>query len=440
MDNLRIPPQNIDAETAVLSSLLAGDTDSLNLLTAGSFYKTAHQTIFQAAEKLNNAGQNIDAVAIKLELESAEKLEDVGGMGFLYNLMEQPLAINMEHYCRVIKEKHTLRRFLEIASVIGSTVHGGGNVPDIVDDIQQMVLSVDGVDPGKECYDIRERIIPAQMRWQEAKTKGIGVRLMSGLHDVYSVTGSSQPGDLIIIAGRPSMGKSALALSITANISRRGVPGAFFSLEMSNNQLEDRLASMESKVNGKKFTTGEFTKENWTAIIEAMNKISKWPLFYDDTPAMSYQQIRQKARRLKAKHNIQYMVVDYLQLARGDSGETREREIASITGAMKQTAKELEIPVILLSQLNRGVEARANKRPMLSDLRESGAIEQDADLIMFLYRDEYYNEGSIESGIAEVNIAKHRNGPTATVKVMWRKEIVRFENWLRAKEGQPYDG
>lgn len=429
MTNKQIPPQNIEAEESVLMTILVNDAPVVyDLLVADDFYKTSHQVIFRTAVDLKDSGQTADLLTIKNALESSGDIGKVGGQAHLVSLIENPYPSNVEHYCKIIRDKASLRRLAHDASDIHASVWSGEDVTDVIDKAQQKILAIDSVAPGNAYCDIQARLMPSLKRWEGARNCGTGVGLMSGYQEIYRLTGGFQPGDLVILAGRPSMGKTAFALNVGVNISGRGVPGAFFSLEMSKEQVEDRIASITSKVNLKKFTTGGFTSDNWKQIMKAVESMDKWRFYYDDTAGSSYHQIRQKARRMKQKHNIQYIIIDYLQLMDGDKGSNREREVASITRAMKLTAKELQIPVILLSQLNRSLERRENKRPMLSDLRESGAIEQDADVVMFIYRDEVYKEDSVDNGVAEINIAKQRNGPTGTVKIAWMDKTARFEN------------
>jgi replicative DNA helicase len=433
--NEQIPPQNIEAEESVLMTVLTNDAPIVyDLLAPEDFYREAHQIIFRRAGEMKDAGKKPDLLTVKDSLESSGEIEKIGGRRYLVYLMEQPYPVNVEHYCAIIRDKANLRRLMKESHDIYQSVWSGEEVPVVIDKAQQRILSIDSVSPGNAYCDLKSRLMPSVKRWQDAKESGSGLGIMSGYHEIYQITGGFQPGDLIILAGRPSMGKTAFALNLAVNISSRGVPGAFFSLEMSKEQVEDRLASIATKINLKKFITGQFSTENWERIIKTLENMKKWQFFYDDSGGSSYHQIRQKARRLKHKHKIQYAIVDYLQLMDGDKDGNREREVASITRAMKLTAKELGIPIILLSQLNRSLENRNNKRPTLADLRESGAIEQDADVVMFIYRDEVYNENSPEKGIAEINIAKQRNGPTGTVKIAWIDKTTRFENLAYGNE------
>lgn len=434
MDNHRLPPQNIEAEESVLGMVLLamdGHKTIFDFLSPDDFYKTAHQKIFNAALFLHNRNENIDLITVKNNLQESGKLGDVGGVDYLSSIVDNMgFVIDVENYCKIIKSKAALRSLIDTCAEGMNLSFGGGEATEIIDYIQKKILSIQSVPTGREFKDLRSQGTDIINRLAVIKENGAGIGVMSGFDDVYRMTGGFHKSDLIVIAGRPSMGKTAFVINTVKNCASKGVPGAVFELEMSNDQIENRLLADDSRVNLIKFKNGDFDKSDWQKIMDSLGRFENWPLFYDDTPVLTHQQIRQKARLLKHKHNIQYIVVDYLQLMDGNK-ESDQRRVSEISRSMKLMAKELELPVILLSQINRKCEERADKRPMLSDIRDSGSVEQDADVVMFLYRDEVYNSDTIHKGIAEVNIAKQRNGPTGTVHLKWTCNIGKFENLAR---------
>lgn len=346
---------------------------------------------------------------------------------------ETPLASNIEHYARIIKDKAILRKLIEQSNTIIKTCFEDSiDVEVVIDDAQKRILGVE-YDAGNvnavACY--RDLSLEAGERYENlANRKGSITGISSGFYILDNITCGFQNTDLIVIAARPGMGKTAIALNIAGNVGKQNIPIAYFSLEMSESQLFDRQVAGESGVNSQKFRSGRFEPSDWEAINKAQGKIYGWPVFIDDSPALHYMEIRRRARNLKKKEGVRLIIIDHLQLIRGDKASTRDREIGSITAGLKATAKELNIPFILLSQLNRQLEQRSNphKRPKMSDLRDSGNIEQDADIVAFLYRPVVYEDDEEFEGHTELNIAKQRNGPIGMIKLRWYEKTTKFQN------------
>ncbi|MFC1515619.1 replicative DNA helicase [Thermodesulfobacteriota bacterium] len=431
----KIPPQAIEAEESVLAAMMLVPeklAEAIDLLDPDAFYRTSHQHIFRACKYLFDKGQPADLVTVTSVLRDKEKLEEVGGASCLSELLDQcPLAHNMEHYARIVKEKALLRKTINTAHQIISSCHSSnGNVRQVVDTAQKNILEINYNGDKGDVTAISDLAIDSMERYETiAKDPGNVTGIPSGFSSLDALTCGFQKSDLIIIASRPSMGKTALQTSMAANMTENSHCVAIFSLEMSKQQIFDRLISGVSRVNLMKFRSGRFAKEDWVEMNRAASKIYDWPMHIEDIGGLSYMDIRRISRALKVKEGIEIVFIDYLGLVEGDKQNGRVGEIESITRNMKAMAKELSIPVVLLSQLNRKCEERANpyKRPVLSDLRDSGAIEQDSDMVLFLYRDERYNKNSRDRGIAELNIAKQRNGPCRMVKLAWLEKIAKFE-------------
>ncbi len=432
----KVPPQQIEAEQSLLGGLLI-DNDGLpaafEVLRGDEFYRDGHRLIFRAIQELFDRNEPVDLVTLADHLGEKQQLEQVGGTSYLASLIEAvPSAANVPVYAKIINEKALLRRLIQAAGEIISHCYGGGkSVEEILDDAESAIFSVTDNRIRSSYFlikDIVKKSIEAIERYQEHREMVSGVP--SGFKDLDKLTAGFQPSDLIIIAGRPSMGKTALALNIARNVSvQNKIPVGFFSLEMSKEQLAMRLLCMEGMVDSHKIRTGFLSRQECAKLLTAAGAFMDVPLFIDDTPAITSLELRAKARRMMADKGLGVVVVDYLQLMRSREGaERREQEISEISRSLKALAKELNVPVIALSQLNRKVEERNNKRPILSDLRESGAIEQDADVIAFLYRDEVYNPDSADKNIAEVSIGKQRNGPIGTIKLHYINSYTRFEN------------
>jgi len=432
----KVPPQQIEAEQSLLGGILIesqGLPAALEVLRGEEFYRDAHRTIFQAFQELFQRNEPIDLITTTEYLSEKNQLDKVGGATYLASLTEMvPSAANVSAYARIIHDKALLRKLIQTANEITALCYGGGkNVEEILDQTEAAIFAVTesrirtSYSPLK---DIVKKSIENIERFQEYREMVTGVA--SHYTDLDKLTAGFQPSDLIIIAARPSMGKTALALSIARNVAMvGGIPVGVFSLEMSKEQLAMRLLCAEARVDSHKIRTGFLSQQECVKMLNAAGKFMDTPMYIDDTPAISVLELRAKARRMKADRGLGLVVVDYLQLMQGRQGvERREQEISDISRSLKGLAKELNVPVIALSQLNRKVEERNQKRPLLSDLRESGAIEQDADVIAFIYRDEVYNKDSPDKGIAEIEISKHRNGPIGRVKLKYIDTYTRFEN------------
>ena len=428
-----VPPQAIEFEEAILSSCFLGQADAvIERLKPEDFYKAAHQKIFSAVCDLARRKVQADLPTIVNSLRDAGQLEEAGGATYIACLLDEtPIAPNIEHYARKIKEKSLLRKLIEQCYLILEACFEDSNeVEKIIIEAQRRILAIEYMHSNETSACYRDLSLEASERYEELQKNNGATGIASGFYMLDYITCGFQKSDLIIIAGRPSMGKTALALNIAANVGSQGIPVAFFSLEMSNTQLFDRQVASQSGVNSQKFRAGEFETSDWNAITKAQSKIYTWPVFIDDSPALHYLEISRRARNLKKKHEIELVIIDHLQLVRGDKAPTRDREIASITAGLKAAAKELDIPIILLSQLNRALEKRGKKhrRPRMSDLRDSGNIEQDADVVAFLYRPVVYEDMEEFEGHAELNIAKQRNGPTGMIKLRWHDKTTKFQN------------
>ncbi len=432
----KIPPQNLEAEMAVLGSMMIDEdaaSVALESLRSDSFYKDAHKKIFQAISDLYSASKAIDLVTLGDELKRSGILDGVGGLSFLIALANSvPTAANINHYVNIVKEKSTLRTLINNSTkVISLCYDTEGNVDEVVDNAERLIFEVRDSKIQSSYVHLKEVVkdsIETIDNLYQKKAHVTGVP--TGYVDFDIKTAGLQSSDLIVVAGRPSMGKSALALGITehAGVIEK-IPLAVFSLEMSKEQLVQRMLCAHAKVDAHKVRTGYLAPSDWPRLTAAAGKLSEAPIYIDDTPGISVMELRTKARRLKAHHDIQLIILDYLQLMRGSSGmENRQQEISEISRSLKALARELHVPLIAISQLSRAVESRTDHRPQLSDLRESGAIEQDADLVALILREEYYNPTPENQGIAEVIIAKQRNGPVGTIKLAFIKEYTRFEN------------
>jgi replicative DNA helicase len=432
----RIPPQSIEAEESVLGSILL-DNQAINIclerIRAEDFYRASHQTIFEAMSSLSDKREPIDIVTLGQQLRAMGQLENIGGAQALSLLASAvPNAANVGYYARVIKEMSIRRRLIhESNDIINSAFELEGEIEEFLDSTEQRILGVSDfrINPSfHRVSDVVQDSIRLVEKLYDQKEPVTGVP--SGLLKLDRMTAGFQPSDLIIVAARPAMGKTALTLGWSQYIGiYHRKPVAFFSLEMSKEQLVLRMLCSESRINNSKVRTGDLTERDFARIVDGASRISEAEIFIDDTPALTITEVRAKARRLHRDHQLGLIVVDYLQLLRSPAySHSREQEISDISRSLKALAKELHVPVIALSQLNRSVESRTDKRPMMADLRESGAIEQDADIIMFIYRDEVYNKESPDKGVAEIIIAKQRSGPTGAVRVAFSGEYTRFDN------------
>jgi replicative DNA helicase len=440
-DPHRLPPQNLEAEQCVLGSVLLQQgalVKVLELLIPEDFYREAHRIIFTAMVSLFEKNEPQDIITVTNILKNKNQLDEVGGPAYLANLTDiVPVAANIIYYAQIIRSKAILRRLIQTSTEIAARCYEEqDDIDSLVDDAEQTIFEISRTKSSQDFQSL-SKIIPETFKRVEklAEKKELITGVPTGYEDLDRITCGLQSSDIIILAGRPSMGKTALAMNIVQNAAIfHKIPVAVFSLEMSKEQLGMRMLCSVSRVNSQDLRTGFIKDTDWPKLARATGILSEAPIFIDDSPAISVLEMRAKSRRLKAEHNIGLVVVDYLQLMRGrSSAERREQEISEISRSLKAMAKELDLPVIALSQLNRSLESRPNKRPQLSDLRESGAIEQDADVICFLYRDEIYNksEDNPKRGIAEVIIGKQRNGPTGTVELTFIDKFTTFENYSR---------
>lgn len=439
----KIPPQNLEAEMAVLGSMLMDEASiglAIESLEENNFYKDSHRKIFVSILNLYNANKAVDLITITDELKRQAILEEIGGVSYLTALVNSvPTSANIEHYAGIVKEKSILRSLINSATLIISDAYeSDGAASQILDDAEKKIFEIRDRKSKIGTFSLREIIkdsIEVIDQLYQKKQHVTGVP--TGFTDFDIKTAGLHTSDFIVIAGRPSMGKSAFALGIIeyASVVEK-VPVAFFSLEMSKEQLVQRMLCSHARVDAHKVRTGYLATSDWPKLTAAAGKLSEAPIFIDDTPAISVMELRAKARRLKAHHDIKLVVLDYLQLMRGSTNriENRQQEISEISRSLKELARELRVPLIAISQLSRAVESRLDHRPQLSDLRESGAIEQDADLVALLLREEYYNPTQENKGIAEIIIAKQRNGPVGSMNLSFIKEYARFENLMRAEE------
>lgn len=438
---IRLPPQNIEAEKSVLGSMLINEDAiglSVEILNDAWFYEEAHQKIYQAIVDLYNTHKKVDLITLSDKLKATGQLENVGGVTYLSEIIDLvPTSAHVEHYAHIIKEKGILRTLIKNSTQIITECYGTQhNIEEVVDHAEQLIFEIADLKQKQQSFHIKELIkqgIEALDQLYQRKEHVTGIA--TGFEKFDHMTSGLQESDLIIIAGRPSMGKSALAVSIAeyaATQLKKGV--ALFSLEMSKEQLVQRMLCSQARVDAHKLRSGFLSPSDWPKLTAAAGRLSDSPIFIDDTPAISALELRAKARRLKANHDIKLIVLDYLQLMRSTTpSDSRQQEISEISRSLKALARELDTPVIALSQLSRAVESRQDHRPQLSDLRESGAIEQDADLVVLLMREEYYNPTEENRGIADLIIAKQRNGPTGTIKLSFVKEYMRFENLAYAE-------
>ncbi|MBU0759826.1 MAG: replicative DNA helicase [Candidatus Omnitrophica bacterium] len=441
MDNInmnleKMPPQNLEAEMAVLGSMLIEENaiaDAIELLDSRCFYNDANKKIFDSILNLYSDNKAVDIVTLIEELKKTEDLDKVGGVTYITSLTTVvPTAANIKHYALIVKEKSILRNLISTATnIIADSYDSHGEIDKILDKAERLIFEISSKKVDSNFAPIKEVIKDSIETIDSLYQKKAHVTgLPTGFTDFDSISAGLHPSDLIIFAGRPSMGKSAFVASIAEHIGvHEKIPLIIFSLEMSKEQLVQRMLCSHARVNAHNVRTGFLSQTDWPKLTNAAGKISEAPIFIDDTASLSVLELRAKARRLKSQHNIQLIIVDYLQLMQGMRGaENRQQEISEISRSLKALARELNVPLIAVSQLSRAVESRQDHRPQLSDLRESGAIEQDADLVGLLLREEYYNPTEENRGIAEVIIAKQRNGPVGSLKLTFIRDYARFEN------------
>jgi replicative DNA helicase len=431
-----VPPQNVEAEESVLGAMLLSATavgTVSEILDASHFYRDRHAAVYRAMLALWAKGEPVDAITLADELDERGELEQVGGRAKIAELAALvPAASNVEHYARIVKEMATLRGLVQAGlSIARLGQERPGETADLVDRAEQIVFELAQQRVASDFVHIESLLKESFERITHLYEAGAEITgVPTGFRELDKLTSGFQPGNLIILAARPSMGKSALALCTAANLGvRHGLPVALFTLEMSKAEVTQRLMCSEAKVESQRLRSGRLAQDDWPRLTAACDKLMKAPFYVDDTGSITMMELRSKARRLKAKEpKLGLVIVDYLQLmTTGASVENRVQEVSQISRQLKVLARDLDVPILALSQLSRAVEQRHDKRPILSDLRESGSIEQDSDLVAFVYRDEYYNgEESDQQGLAEIILAKHRNGPTGAVKLSFLKRYAKF--------------
>ena len=445
---LRVPPHSVEAEQSVLGGLLLDNSAwdrAGDLLTASDFYRYEHKAIYAAVGALVTASKPADVITVYEQLQGHGKAEECGGIAYLNALAQSvPSAANLRRYAEIVRERAVLRKLIEASDEIATNAFNpqGRAVSQILDEAEGRIFKIgeEGSRTRQGFQSMDQLVVQLIDRVTELHENGAeevtGIR--TGFHDLDRMTAGLQAGDLIVLAARPSMGKTAFALNIAENVAvNEGLPVAVFSMEMGASQLALRMVGSLGRINQSNLRTGKLGDDEWGRLSEAVDKLKSANLFIDETAALNSAELRARARRQARQcGKLGLVVVDYLQLMSGSSSgdENRATEIGEISRGLKALAKELQCPVIALSQLNRSVESRPDKRPMMSDLRESGAIEQDADIIMFIYRDDYYNKDSKEPGVAEIGIAKQRNGPTGVVKLTFLKPLTRFESLAMGSE------
>lgn len=435
----RTPPYNMEAEQAVLGSILI-DAESLATavehLKSDDFYSESHKEIFAAILDIHAKSDPVDVVTLVEEIKNRGNLERAGGIAYLTDLsMSVPSTANVKYYIKIVDEKSTLRRLISASNeIIRNCYQGQEELENIIDQAEKRIFELSQRQHSHQFFSIKEVLLEVYARIEElAKNKGRITGVPTGFAEFDNITSGLNPSELILVAARPSMGKTSFVLNIAQYAALRArVPVALFSLEMAKEQLAQRMLSSEANVELHKIRVGKLDEADWLKLVKAAGPLSQAPIYIDDSPSINSMELRSKARRLKMERNIGMVIIDYLQLMSGKGRiENRQQEISEISRSLKALARELKVPVVALSQLSRAPEARAGHRPMLSDLRESGAIEQDADLVAFLYRDEYYNKDTDKKNIAEVIIAKQRNGPTGTVELVWLGQFTKFAGYDR---------
>ncbi|MDU2065093.1 MAG: replicative DNA helicase [Sporomusaceae bacterium] len=435
----RVPPQNVEAEQSVLGAMLI-EKEAISkvaeFLRPEDFYREAHRVIYDTVLDLFNKNDAVDLITITESLRRVDKLESVGGISYITFLANSvPTAANVLYHARIIEEKSLLRSLINAATDIASMGYEGSEeAGQILDQAEKKILEVSGRKMGSDFTPISTIVMDAFNKIEQLyASKGGITGLPTGFKDLDRLTSGLQPSDLVLIAARPSMGKTAFVLNIAQHVAIREKKAvAFFSLEMSKEQLVQRMLCAEAPIDAQRLKIGELEQNDWTKLVRASDRLSSAPIFIDDTAGITVLEMRSKARRLKVEHDLKLIIIDYLQLMQGSSGssrsENRQQEISEISRSLKALARELHVPVVALSQLSRGVESRQVKKPMLSDLRESGSLEQDADIVAFLYREDYYDPDTERKNITEIIVAKHRNGPVDTVPLFFHKQFTKFSD------------
>ena len=437
----RVPPQNIEAEQAVLGAMLIKKeaiAEVSQLLKPADFYREAHRIVYETMLELFNKNEAVDLITVTEQLRKNDLLEKAGGIAFVTSLANAvPTAANVEYPARIVEDQAQLRNLINSATEIaGMAYEASDDITDVMDKSEKMILEVAARQNSGSFVPIKEILMDTFSKIEKLyETKGGITGLPSGFKDLDKLTSGLQPSDLILVAARPSMGKTAFTLNIAQHVAvHENKSVAFFSLEMSKEQLVQRMLCSEGGIDSQRLRVGELEENDWEKLINAADRLSRAPIYIDDTAGITVMELRSKARRLKAEHELQLIVIDYLQLMQGRSSknsDNRQQEISEISRSLKALARELNVPVIALSQLSRSVESRQVKKPMLSDLRESGSLEQDADIVMFLYREDYYDPETEHKNITDVIIAKHRNGPVDTVQLFFHKQFTKFADLSR---------
>lgn len=433
----RVLPHSVEAEQSVIGSMLI-DREAIvvaaGILHGEDFYGKQYGVVFEAMTELNDEGRPVDIVTLQDRLKEKDVPPEVSSLEFVRDLITAvPTSANVRYYAEIVAEKATLRRLIRLNEEIANTCYAGkDSLEMILEHTEKKIFELIQKRNSSDYVPIREVVLQAIDKIEAAyRNKGVVTGIPTGFIDLDYRTAGMQPSDLILVAARPSMGKTALVLNIAQHVAfKQKVTVAIFSLEMSKEQLVNRLFSLESKVDSQHIRTGNLSDSEWEKLIESAGIIGRSQLIIDDTPGISISELRSKCRKYKLEHDLKLVIIDYLQLMSGSNGrnDSRQQEISDISRSLKALARELSVPVIALSQLSRAVEQRPDHRPMLSDLRESGAIEQDADVVMFIYRDDYYNKDTELKGVAEIIIAKQRNGPIGTVNLAWLPDYTKFAN------------
>ena len=435
----RVPPQNIEAEQAVLGAMLIKKEAIIEvqeILRPDDFYREIHRIVYEAMVRLQNNDEAVDLVTLTEELRKTDMLDKVGGLGFITQLANiVGTAANVSYHAKIVKEKAELRNLINVATEIaGKAYEDSDEVENIMDEAEKKILAVASRQGGGAFESMKDIVMRTFERINILyESKGGLTGISSGFKDLDKLTAGLQKSDLILVAARPSMGKTAFTLNIASYVGLHGGSVAFFSLEMSKEQLMQRMLCSEGGIDASRLRTGQLDEVEWNKLVGVADKISRAPIYIDDTAGITVMELRSKARRLKAEHGLDLIIIDYLQLMQGrasKNSDNRQQEISEISRSLKALARELDVPVIALSQLSRSVESRQIKKPMLSDLRESGSLEQDADIVMFLYREDYYDKDTENKNITEIIVAKHRNGPVDSVQLFFQKEYTKFRDLL----------
>ena len=432
----RVMPHSVEAEQSVIGAMMIDQeaiTVASELLTSEDFYQKQYGVLFDAMTGLYNEGKPVDTVTLQNRLKEMDVGPELASLELIRDLITAvPTSANVRYYAQIVQDKATLRRLIRVNEEIANTCYGGKEkVEDILEDTEKRIFQVLQKKSTDDFVPIKDIVLKALDKIEMAsRNKGSVTGLATGFIDLDYKTSGFQPSDLILVAARPSMGKTAFVLNIAEYMAfRNNATVAIFSLEMSKEQLVNRLFSLESRVDAQLLRNGNLSDTDWANLIEGAGSIGRSNLIIDDTPGISVSELRSKCRKYKLEHNLDIVMIDYLQLMQGGKkSESRQQEISDISRSLKEIARELQVPVVALSQLSRAVEQRPDHRPILSDLRESGAIEQDADVVMFLYREDYYNKDTERKDVAEVIIAKQRNGPIGTVELAWLPQYTKFAN------------